>query len=632
MEDKYASPNQSENEETSTLQNQPRSSLKILLAKNTIVRSFRILDSKERQKLVLVGLAQTLLGFLDLIGVAIIGVVGAVAVKGIQSQSPNTSILEILDFLAVNNLSFQTQVAILGILAALILVARSLLTMYIARKILFFLSYKSASISSRLIRELLSRDISSLQRKSSQESLFAATTGVSILMLNVTGTAISIFADTFLLSILSIGLFVYDPLMAVSTLFLFGIVSLILYFATQKNAKKLGQLSSAISIASNIKILEVIHSFREIYTHDLQQSYAQSISDTRFELADSSAKLSFIPNVSKYVIEITLVVGGVGISAIQFLIHDSIQAIATLAIFLAAASRIAPAILRLQSGSIAIKSNIGIAQSTLEMIEFLTPMRHLNMEPKKLDTEHFGFIPSLSIQGASYTYPGSPFPSIDSVSIEIIPGQQVAIVGSSGAGKSTLIDLMLGLRELSSGEVHIAGMNPIETVKHWPGAISFVPQQSFISDSTIIQNVAFGYSDIDEGLVWEALEAAQLGNYVRSLSDGIWSKVGENGSKLSGGERQRLGIARALYTKPKFLILDEATSSLDAQTEVAISEAISKLRGKVTILMVAHRLSSVKNSDQVVYLENGKIISRGSFEAVKASVPDFDIQAKLMGL
>jgi ABC-type multidrug transport system fused ATPase/permease subunit len=236
------------------------------------------------------------------------------------------------------------------------------------------------------------------------------------------------------------------------------------------------------------------------------------------------------------------------------------------------------------------------------------------------------------IQNVSFTYVGNSEPTIDNLTIKIEEGQQVAFVGTSGAGKSTLIDLILGLRFPESGGVSLGGMSPSTAIQKWPGAISYVPQQVHISDSTILANVAFGLQNPDLDLVWAALEAAQLSPFVKGLPEGINSVVGENGSLLSGGERQRLGIARALYTQPRLLILDEATSSLDAQTEVDISTAIKRLRGSVTVLIVAHRLSSVKDSDCVVYIEKGRIIASGSFEEVKSEVPNFEKQARLMGL
>jgi ABC-type multidrug transport system fused ATPase/permease subunit len=504
--------------------------------------------------------------------------------------------------------------------------------MFVSRKILYFMSYKSASISSRLVGELLSRNISQINRRSSQETLFAVTTGVQALLLNVAGTSIGVFADVFLMILLSIGLFVFDPIMAIATFVLFGLVAVILYFLTQRKVSKLGEQISLSSVASNVKILEVVHAFREIYVHDRQGFYANEISKNRFELADSNAELSFVPSISKYVIEITMVVGAILLSSVQFLLHDSDQAIATLAIFIASAGRIAPAILRLQTGLIAIKSNIGIANLTLEMIDFLSPLGRPSYTPTMFKCEYLDFIPSVLVKDASFTYEGNSKRTVDKLSLSVEPGQLIAFVGSSGGGKSTLIDLILGLRNPDAGEIFIGGLNPSAALKKWPGAVSYVPQQVHISDSTILENVAFGFESPEIALAWEALEIAQLADYVRALPHGINTHVGENGNLLSGGERQRLGIARALYTKPKLLVLDEATSSLDSQTELQISSAIKKLRGDVTILIVAHRLSSVVDADTVIFLRGGKILASGDFNKVKSAVPDFQEQARLMGL
>jgi ABC-type multidrug transport system fused ATPase/permease subunit len=210
----------------------------------------------------------------------------------------------------------------------------------------------------------------------------------------------------------------------------------------------------------------------------------------------------------------------------------------------------------------------------------------------------------------------------------------VAVVGSTGAGKTTAIDLILGLLEPENGSVLISGMKPQDAIVRWPGAISYVPQDVVISNGTIRENVGLGYKSefVSEELVWDAIKAAQLESYVNSLPLGSDTQVGERGTRMSGGQRQRLGIARALFTKPKLLVLDEATSALDGETEAAISKAIQDLRGSVTVIMIAHRLSTVRNADSIIYMNEGQIKSIGTFEEVRAAVPDFDRQAKLMGL
>jgi ABC-type multidrug transport system fused ATPase/permease subunit len=182
--------------------------------------------------------------------------------------------------------------------------------------------------------------------------------------------------------------------------------------------------------------------------------------------------------------------------------------------------------------------------------------------------------------------------------------------------------------------VKIQGDDPLKAIQLWPGAIGYVPQDVMISNGTIRQNVCLGYSvsEVPEERIWQALEVAQLSDFVRNLPDGLDTHVGDRGAKLSGGQRQRLGIARAMFTKPKLLVLDEATSALDGSTEASIAEAVHNLKGGVTIVMIAHRLSTVKESDVIHYLNEGELVMSGSFEELRKSIPEFDKQAKLMGI
>ena len=214
------------------------------------------------------------------------------------------------------------------------------------------------------------------------------------------------------------------------------------------------------------------------------------------------------------------------------------------------------------------------------------------------------------------------------------PGSSVAFVGPSGAGKTTIIDVLLGVLNPDNGSVSISGLAPLLAVAKWPGAVSYVPQDVVIAAGSIRENVALGYpiGEASDELVMGALKVAHLDEFVSSLPEGIETQVGERGAKISGGQRQRLGIARAMFTRPHLLVLDEATSSLDGETEVSISEAIHSLRGSTTVVLIAHRLSTVRNVDMVVYLSKGKVLAKGTFDEVRSMVPDFDRQAKIMGL
>jgi ABC-type multidrug transport system fused ATPase/permease subunit len=196
------------------------------------------------------------------------------------------------------------------------------------------------------------------------------------------------------------------------------------------------------------------------------------------------------------------------------------------------------------------------------------------------------------------------------------------------------VDLILGVLHANSGQIKINDCTPSDAIRKWPGSIAYVPQDISIISGSIRQNVALGYPDeeIDDDFVWNALKIAQLADTVQMYDTKLSAFVGEDGHQLSGGQRQRLGLARALYTQPQVLILDEATSALDGITEENVTKEIANLKGSVTIIIVAHRLSTVRSADQILYLEDGVMIASGSFEFVRNIVPNFATQAKLMGL
>jgi ABC-type multidrug transport system fused ATPase/permease subunit len=317
-----------------------------------------------------------------------------------------------------------------------------------------------------------------------------------------------------------------------------------------------------------------------------------------------------------------------------FYFQDAKNAIATLVIFLAAGSRIAPAVLRFQQGALYVKSSIGSALPALDLIESVADIEIPNSQETAVDFYHQGFNPVVTIHGLNLMYPGKSKLAVQDLSLGIDLGKTIAVVGPSGAGKTSLVDLMLGVITPTSGEILISGLVPREVIKRWPCAIGYVPQDVSISSGTIKENVCLGYSteSFTDDEVWEALNFAQLANHVRKLEGGLNAQVGESGTQLSGGQRQRLGIARAMVTKPKLLILDEATSSLDGQTESALTESLQLLHGSVTVVVVAHRLSTIKSADVVVYMEEGEVKAKGSFEQVRNAIPNFDAQAKVMGL
>jgi ABC-type multidrug transport system fused ATPase/permease subunit len=571
---------------------------------------------------------------LDLLGVVAIGLLGALSVTSLQSQQPGNRVDEALKLLHISQSSFQTQAVILGSSALVLLVGRTILSIFFVRRILFFLSRRGAKISSNLVSRLLSQSLLKVQARTTQETLYAITTGVSLITLQVLGTLVVLFSDVSLLIVMAVGLFILDPTTAFGTLLLFGIIGFLLFRFMHVRAGVLGLKSSILNIESNEKIVQVFASYRESVVRNRRDYYAREIGRTRFLLADTLAEMNFMPYVSKYVIETAIVVGALLIGAVQFMLQDATHAVATLAIFLAAGSRIAPAVLRVQQASILIRTSLGAAKPTLELIEELGNAPMIENVDDTVDIVHDGFTSEIQITNTSLTYPKTSVPAISNISLSIPAGTSVAFVGPSGAGKTTIIDVLLGVLIPDEGDVLISGLPPLLTVAKWPGAVSYVPQDVVIAAGTIRENVALGYppeAATDE-LVLSALKVAHLDKFIETLPNGIDTQVGEHGAKISGGQRQRLGIARAMFTRPHLLVLDEATSSLDGETEANISEAIHALRGSTTIVMIAHRLSTVRDADIVVYLSGGKIMATGSFEEVRNSVPDFDRQARLMGL
>ena len=608
--------------------------IKVKWNRTIIGRSVEILDRTAKKKIAGVILIQVTFGILDLIGVALVGVLGALAITGVSANSPGNRVSSVLEFLHLENLNLQTQATVLGLLAAAFLISKTVLSIFFVRKTVFFLARRSAAISANLTSKLLSRSLIQMHSKSMQETLFAVTSGVEAISMGVLNTSVLLISDTSLILIMTIGLFVVDPTIAVSTLLVFILVALALYKLLQVRAEELGVHQTQITIESSEKILEVLNSYREIVVRNRRSYYAREIGALRMRLADVAAERAFMPNISKYVIEVVVVLGCLAIAGLQFSISTASHAVAVLSVFLAASTRIAPAVLRLQQGALSIRGYMGTAGPTLNLIEELKTLNPIESSNDDVDTVHEGFLADVELSGVTVTYPGSEQEAVNNVNLKIHQGDIVAVVGPSGAGKTTLIDLLMGVLTPDKGVVLISGKSPLDAISFWPGSIGYVPQDVMISNGSIRENVALGFPRevATDELVWEALRIAQLDDFVRDLPNRLDSQVGDRGTKISGGQRQRLGIARAMFTKPLLLVLDEATSSLDGETEANISGAIQMMKGNVTVMMIAHRLSTVRDADLVLYMDHGKIIGQGSFGEVRALIPDFDHQAQLMGL
>ena len=597
----------------------------------------KLVSKADRIKLFIVSLIQIFLSFLDLIGVAFFGLIGSVTVAAISSTKVAGRTESVINFLGLGNYSSQLQVAILGVLAAILMVAKTFASLYFNKKVIFFLSRRSAIITANLTSNLFKKSFTEIKRQGSQKLIYTLTNGVDRITVGVLAMSVALIADLSLLIVLILGLIFVNPIMTFILLFGLTFIASVLYLFIKNKNKQLAILGAQFSISSSTKIFEAVGSYRELLLRGQRQVFADGIGRARLSQADATAKSTYLMNFNKYILEASVLLITLMIAGIQFLLSDALRSVATLTLFFAAISRIAPAIFRIQQNLLTIKSSLGGAKPTLELIN------SLNLSINRLDSKkaveaipvsHDGFIGKIAIKGLEFKYSGSDKNAVSNINLELNTGMYVAVVGPSGAGKSTFVDLMLGLHHPSSGSVEISGLDAIDAIEKWPGAVAYVPQEIQLVSGTITENVLLGFANDEQNnkLVLSALKKAQLNEYIDAKDVVLETNIGDEGGKLSGGQRQRIGIARALLTNPKILVMDEATSALDAQTEDNISNTISKIKQDSLVIVVAHRLATARKADLVIYMEEGKVKAQGSFDQVRALVPNFDTQAQLMGL
>lgn len=609
--------------------------------------ALKLLNKRDRLKLGALVMLQIVLSFLDLIAVALIGMVALMAADAEQGTIEIPALLQpILSGVGLDSYSALVVGSWLAALAGVLMITKSILSFLVMRKVFGFLARRQAIISGRLASELLTRPLLDVQRRSSQDISYALTNGVNALTLGVLGQGASMISELSLLVVLGVGLLFFDPMVTIFTIAFFGLVAFGLHRLISGWASRLGKRSSRAQIDSMQSVQELMRTYREVAVSGRRGVYVEQFKGLRWEYSSIQSSVQVVNQVSKYVFEIALIIGGALLATSQFITKDMTAAIAVIAIFLAAASRIMPALLRLQSAALAIKTQSGVAAPALTLIEQLEASTSGNAGVPELSPEvrarlieglkgdFQGFSGDVECQNVSMTYPGAPGPAISDVTLKIPAASSLAIVGSTGSGKSTLADILLGVLEPDIGEVRVAGMSPREAILRWPGAVSYVAQDAAAINGNVRSNVALGLPSelVEDDRVWDALERAHLASFLSEHRDGLETIVGEHGIQLSGGQRQRLGIARALYTNPKLLVLDEATSALDAETEEAIGSTLRSLSGDVTLVIVAHRLATIRDVDQVAYLRNGVLEAIGTFQEVRAAASDFDHQAQLLGL
>jgi len=593
-----------------------------------------LLEKKDRLKLFAVLIVNTFLAFMDLFGVALIGVTSAILIRGLQGLSAGDQVSRFLEILNLDGLPQRNLMVLLGGTAIFFFIMKTILSVYFLRRTLRYMSIRNAQISSSLVSKMLNRPVERIFSKSIQHQIYNVTGGVERLVGGAVTNLVVIASDLVLLLVILIGLMLVDPVTSIGTFFVFTGIGYLLYFLLHKRVAMLNSRSTYESIYFNQKVSEGINSFRDLFIKGGREFYVNEIRKTKMKLAGYDAEIKFIPNISKYTIEISVILGIAVVAGIQFYLFDSNRAIAVISVFLAASTRIAPAIIRLQQNVIAVKSSLSAAKPTFELIEELNGVKELEKTETLITTNHKDFSPRVNLKNLKFTYSDAINDTIQDISLEISEGKFIAFVGPSGGGKSTLVDLVLGLLAPSSGSITISSLSPVDAIKKWPGSIGYVPQDVFIENSTVKENICLGFNpeSVPDDLVWQALELADLSGFIKGLEGQLSYRISDAGKNLSGGQRQRLGIARALLTKPKIVIFDEATSALDAETENRVSESILKLTGDCTVIFIAHRLSVVRSADMIYYIDKGKVVNQGTFEELRKLNTDFNNQASFMGI
>ncbi|MDJ0316464.1 ABC transporter ATP-binding protein [Arthrobacter antibioticus] len=418
---------------------------------------------------------------------------------------------------------------------------------------------------------------------------------------------------------------------AIITVIYLGIIAAFLYLYLSKKSYEAGRVNRDAAMRMSTLVAEMLAALKEITLRDKADEVGEVVYISRERAARSRSNIRFLATVPKFVIDMALIGGFVLIGTVGFLTGGIGTAMSSVAIFALAGFKMVPALTTIQSQVTLVQSTLPYTELVMADIREAEDFR--NNAEKLGKTPISGDPKILELRNVEFTYPGVKTPALTNINLTLPLGSSIGVVGQSGAGKSTLIDIFLGLLVPSSGSMTLDGVPLEDVLADWRKRVGYVPQEVAIFDGSVAQNVALSWGgELDEDRVRTSLAKAQLLETVEARPNGIHGRVGERGGSLSGGQRQRLGIARALYMDPLVLVLDEATSALDTATEAAVATAIRELDGEVTVISVAHRLSTIRDCSQVFFMSEGTIETRGSFDEVVAANPSFAQQAALAGL
>ena len=598
-----------------------------------IKRTLGFMKPKDRVFYYFLVIVRALSGVLDVIGIALIGLIAGLAATNLDPEKP----LVIAGFTLP---TFSEQGLVwLVVVVLLVFAIKAFIAVALSRVLTRFLARVESEQATRIAASVFASDLGKLQTVNRSEIVWAALGSAfqafSCLLVSL-GTFVS---EGLLLILISLTFVVVDPIASVFVVLYFGVLVAVIQLFIGSSLRKAGENTTQGNIESVQALDDLFTAFREISIAQKTQFYINKFSNSRTKMAQGSGQMTFLSGMPRYVVETALMLGVVIFVGFQFMTGQLASGLVTIGVFLTGGVRIMASLLPLQNAAANVKNQSEQAKLSLDLLAEISPntsgpdsLQKLQKVAESNDEKTSATGEEVLISRVSFAYPGSSANALSNIDMKVSSGQHVAIIGPSGAGKTTLVDLMLGLVTPSEGEVLIGGLTPSERISLFPGNIAYVPQNPGIISGTIAQNVAIGLDDvsIDEAKVVDCLKKANLSDFVEGLPAGIHTSVGHQSDSLSGGQIQRLGFARALYSRPKLIVLDEATSALDASSEAFLSSSIKALGKSVTVVVIAHRLSTVQHSDVVYVVENGKIIASGKFSHLRKTVPMVAEYVRLM--
>lgn len=431
-----------------------------------------------------------------------------------------------------------------------------------------------------------------------------------------------------ILTVIMIGAFLIytDPMIAFGIIILLFVMLGGIVTVFKPYVKKAGRKNVEALSQKNRTIYQAITGIKEISVMQRKKYFIMEYADISETVRKLQRRYECISNSPDRIIEGICVSGLIGIVCIRLALESNmLEFVPELSVFAMAAFKVLPSIGKITNRITSIIFNQpaleNVYKNMIEVEEYEKQKEKYIIENGYLNGKS-SFEKSISINHVQWQYNNQRNPVLIDMGLKINKGEAVALIGSSGAGKTTLADIILGLLKPRKGTIEMDGIDIYTMQEEWAHIIGYVPQNVFLIDDTVRNNIAFGVDkdNIDDNLVWSALEQAQIKKFIKSLPKGLDTEVGERGIKFSGGQKQRIAIARALYSKPEVLVLDEATAALDNETENAVMESIEMLQGKITLIIVAHRLTTIKNCDVIYEIKDGKAVKRDRNDVLKGII------------